>query len=263
MDNSLIKIPNFNEHRLIKKRNRYCCLIPVINEGPRIRIQLGKMQKLGISLVCDVIMCDGGSTDGSMGLDFLSSMGVNTVLIKRGLGKLSAQMRMGLWWGLQEGYEGCITVDGNGKDGIEAIPSFCEKLDEGFDFVQGSRFIAGGKAENTPVTRLLALRLIHAPLISLAAGFHFTDTTNAFRAYSRKYINHPEVLPFRDVFETYELLAYLSVRASQLGLKVCEIPVERIYPKSGPIPTKISFLKGNWDLIKILFATISGSYNPK
>ena len=61
---------------------------------------------------------------------------------------------------------------------------------------------------------------------------------------------------------TYELLAYLSVRASQLGMKVCEIPVTRAYPKKGKTPTKISFFKGNADLMKILIKNAFGDYNP-
>ena len=61
---------------------------------------------------------------------------------------------------------------------------------------------------------------------------------------------------------TYELLAYLSVRASQIGLKTCEIPVKRIYPRKGKFPTKISFFKGNMELLKILLLNALGKYNP-
>ena len=62
---------------------------------------------------------------------------------------------------------------------------------------------------------------------------------------------------------TYELLAYLSVRATQLGYKACEIPVTRAYPKTGKTPTKISFFKGNSELMKILFENARGAYNPR
>ena len=137
-----------------------------------------------------------------------------------------------------------------------------DKLKEGYDFVQGSRFIKGGHAVRTPFIRLLSVRLLHAPVISLTAHFHFTDTTNAYRAYSRNYLTHPKVLPLRDIFMTYELLAYLSVRATQLGLRACEIPVDRVYPKSGKTPTKISFVKGNSELLKILFKNLKGDYKP-
>ena len=169
---------------------------------------------------------------------------------------------MGLWWALQRGYRGVITIDGNDKDSIESIPLFIEKLREGYDFIQGSRFLKGGEAVNTPPIRYGAVRLLHAPVISLTAGQWFTDTTNAFRAYSRRYLEHPEVQPFRDGFQAYELLAYLSVRASQLGMKACEVPVRRVYPPKGKTPTKISFFKGNSDLLGTLFKNLFGAYRP-
>ena len=136
-------------------------------------------------------------------------------------------------------------------------------MKEGYDFIQGSRYIKGGKAINTPLIRHLSVNLIHAPIISLTAKKRFTDTTNAFRAYSARYLKDERVKPLREIFMTYELLAYLSVRATQLGYKACEIPVTREYPKTGKTPTKISFFKGNSDLMKILFKNLFGKYNPK
>lgn len=128
--------------------------------------------------------------------------------------------------------------------------------------MQGSRFVRGGRAVNTPFVRNIAVRLIHAPVISLTAGQRFTDTTNAYRAYSARYLSDDRVAPLRDIFMTYELLAYLSVRATQLGYRACEIPVTRAYPRRGKTPTKISFLKGNSELMKILFRNFRGAYNP-
>ena len=106
------------------------------------------------------------------------------------------------------------------------------------------------------------MRLIHAPIISLTAHQRFTDTTNAYRGYSARYLSDERVQPLRDIFMTYELLAYLSVRATQIGMRACEIPVTRAYPRTGKTPTKISFLKGNQELMKILFKNAAGDYNP-
>ena len=50
---------------------------------------------------------------------------------------------------------------------------------------------------------------------------------------------------------SYELLAYLSVRATQLGMRACEIPVARAYPKRGRTPTKITTEQQN-DLKRLL-----------
>ena len=121
----------------------------------------------------------------------------------------------------------------------------------------------GGKAINTPFIRMVSVKLIHAPIISLTAHQRFTDTTNAYRAYSRRYLLDERVQPLRDIFVTYELLAYLSVRATQIGMRACEIPVTRAYPKKGKTPTKISFFKGNSELMSILLKNAKGAYNPK
>ena len=255
-------VPEYDCEEYGPRKTKYCVCIPIINEGVRIAKELSRAKRHGIDRLCDLAVCDGGSTDGCTDAEALKSCGVNTLLTKRGEGKQGAQLRMGFWWALERGYDGIITIDGNDKDSIEDVPAFIRKLDQGYDFVQGSRFVPGGHAVNTPWVRSLSVRLIHAPVISLTAGQRFTDTTNAFRGYSRKYLTHPQVQPFRDVFVTYELLAYLSVRATQLGLKACEVPVTREYPKTGKTPTKISPFKGNSELLSILFKNLKGAYNP-
>jgi len=255
-------VPDFRAVELKARQSDYCLLIPVINEGARILTELGRAQRAGVDKLCDIILCDGGSTDGSMNPDTLQLYGVNTLLTKTGPGKQGAQLRMGIYFALNCGYKGILTIDGNNKDSIEDVPRFIEKLQEGYDLVQGSRFIRGGRAINTPPIRYAAVRLIHAPIISLAARQWFTDTTNAYRAYSREYLTHPDVRPLREVFQGYELLAYLSIRATQLGLRACEVPVTRAYPPTGKTPTKITGFKGNSDLLKILLSALAGKYNP-
>lgn len=255
-------VPAFSAEELAPRRARQALLIPVINEGGRIRHELERAQAAGIPSIVDIIICDGGSTDGSLEPSYLTSVGVNALLMKHGSGRQGAQLRMGLWWALERGYDGILTIDGNDKDSIESVPLFLEKLAEGYDFVQGSRFLPGGAAVRTPRVRYLAVRLLHAPVISLTARHWFTDTTNAYRAYSRRYLLDNRVQPFRDVFQSYELLAYLSVRATQIGLRACEVAVRRVYPETGKTPTKISFFRGNWGLLKTLFKNLMGVYNP-
>lgn len=255
-------VPKFECIEYKSTENDYVILIPIINEGNRILHELQIAKNHNISAVADIVICDGGSTDGSTKEAVLRQLDVNTLLIKQDTGKQGAQLRMGIWWALQRGYKGIITIDGNDKDSIEDVPSFITKLEEGYDLVQGSRFIPGGKAINTPFIRNTSVRLIHAPIISLTAHHHFTDTTNAYRGYSARYLQDERVQPLRDVFMTYELLAYLSVRATQIGMKACEIPVTRAYPEKGKTPTKISFFRGNSDLMKILIKNMFGAYKP-
>ena len=255
-------VPKFVSSEFAERTKDYVVLIPIINEGNRILKELYRAYRHKIAGYADIVICDGGSTDGCTDEKRLRKLKVNTLLVKQDAGKQGAQLRMGIWWALQRGYQGIITIDGNNKDSIEDVPHFIEKLKAGYDLVQGSRFLKGGRAVNTPPVRLLSVRLIHAPVISLTARHLFTDTTTAYRAYSVRYLQDERVKPLRDIFMTYELLAYLSVRASQLGYRVCEIPVKRVYPAKGKTPTKISFVKGNSELMKILFKNLFGAYNP-
>lgn len=256
-------VPQFECTEYAEKTKDYVVLIPIINEGDRIIKELKRAYDADIADHADIVICDGGSTDGCTDEKMLKKLQVNTLLVKQDAGKQGAQLRMGIWWALERGYQGIITIDGNNKDSIENVPDFIRKLEAGYDLIQGSRFVKGGRAVNTPLVRLISVHLIHAPIISLTAHQRFTDTTNAYRAYSRRYLEDERVQPLRDVFMTYELLAYLSVRATQLGYKACEIPVTRSYPKKGKTPTKISFFKGNSELMKILVKNAFGAYNPK
>lgn len=252
------QLPKFEVQEFRKKQTKYCICIPVLNEGEKIKKQLQKM--LPYSNSADIIVADWGSTDGSTEKSFLKKMNVRTLLSLKSPGRQGTQLRMGFSYALKQGYEGIIQIDGNNKDGIEALPNFIKSLDEGFDYLQGSRFIKGGGAINTPPMRYLAVKFLAAPILSLGAGYWYTDVTNGFRGYSRKYLLHPKVQPFRDIFVNYELNMYLTVRANRLGLRTKEIPVERRYAK-GRVQTKISFFKGNLNFLFSQIKAALGVYN--
>lgn len=254
--------PSFDTRLWLGRQHPWCVVIPVINEGDRIKSLLARMAALKIEGIADIIIVDGGTTDGSLELQALKLVGVRGLLVKTAPGKLSAQLRCAYAFALDQGYEGIVTIDGNDKDDPEAISRFIDALKQGFDFVQASRFVAGGIAENTPKSRDFAIRFIHAPMLSIFSGFKWTDTTQGFRAYSQKMLRDPEVAPFRDVFMTYELLAYLSYRAPKLGYSCVELPTVRRYPK-GEVPTKISSFKGNISVLGILLKSCFGHYNIK
>ena len=243
-----------------EKLQEYCLVIPVINEGARIHALLDRIDELELHNTVDIIIVDGGTTDGSLDESFLKTRHVHSLLLKTAKGKLSAQLLCAYDYAQKLGYRGIVTIDGNNKDDPAPIPDFIKKIDEGYDFIQASRFIKGGTAVNTPMSRDLAIRFIHAPILSLASGFHWTDTTQGFRAYSANFLFDSKVAIFREVFSCYELLAYLSYIGPKLGFKCLEMPSKRSYPK-GEVPTKISSFKGNIELLKVLFKAALGKYN--
>ena len=255
-------VPSYETYEFDAKKNLYCICVFVINEGEKLLNQLKTMSSICSGLV-DVVVADGGSTDGSTDHDTLKRLGVNTLLVKTGEGKLGSQMRMAFDWALNRGYKGVVVVDGNGKDGMGAIPCFVEELKNGVDHVQGSRFIKGGHHENTPKSRLWGLKLLHVPLMRLASGFKYTDTTNGFRAYSARLLASDKLNIFRDCFAGYELHYYLAIEAARQKFRCSEIPVSRVYPVQGKVPTKISGVRGNLTVIQKLFLSSIGYYRPK
>lgn len=261
IDDKTWALPAYDATLYGAKNRRHALVIPVINEGERIRAQLMRIKAAGLPV--DVVIADGGSTDGSLAPAFMQSANVRAVLTKAGPGKLGAQLRMAYAWCLREGYESIVTIDGNGKDGVEAVADMVAKLEAGYDYVQGSRYLPGGGAAHTPLERTIANRFVHAPLLSLAGRRWFTDTTNGFRAYSARYLLDPRVQPFRDVFQNYELLFYLTTRAGQIGMKVGHVAVRRDYPQSAKTPTKISGLSAKLRILAQTLDTATGACHPE
>ncbi len=258
------QVPEYQIQELLQKRKKtpYCVGIPLLNEGEKIKTQLKKMHDISIGKIADIIIFDGNSTDDSTNIDFLKSVGVKSLLIKTGPGKQGAQFRMGFDYILKQGYKGIVTIDGNNKDSVENISDFIKELENGYDFIQGSRFIKGGYHENTPLMRLIAVKLLHAPWLSLLSGFHYTDTTSAYRGINSQVLKDEKLNIFRDVFSAYELLFYMSAKIPRLGYKTREIPVARCYPDKGKTPTKIKF-SGNLKIIGELMKLTLGKYDAK
>ena len=253
-------VPRYEVHELAPRAARYALCVFVINEGARLLSQLEKMHPWLNDV--DLIVADGGSTDGSTEPNRLAQLGVRTLLIKTQAGKLGSQMRMAFAYCLSQGYAGVIVMDGNDKDSPVAIPRFIGGLEIGLDHVQGSRFVRGGRAINTPAARYLGVRLLHAPLISLAARYRYTDTTNGFRAYSRRLLLDPRIALFRPCFTSYELHYYLAIQAARLGFRISEIPVTRAYPAQGPTPSKIHGWRGNVSILRTVWNVCRGQYRP-
>jgi dolichol-phosphate mannosyltransferase len=256
------QVPPYDTFIFKEKSTAYCLLIPIFNEGKRFQSQIKKMRDNGIFDLIDVIVCDAGSKDGSTEYGFLKNEGFTALLVRSGIGRYSTDLRMGYSWALDMGYEGCITVDGNDKDDTSAIPMFIEKLNEGYDYIQGSRYIKGGRAINTPFIRHWAIKLIMVPLMSISARKYLTDSSNGFRAYSKRFLIDKRVLVFRDSFNLHELIYYLPPRACRLGYNVVEIPVTRAYPDNGEVPSHAS-MSVNIATLVVIIKGLYGGLNPK
>jgi dolichol-phosphate mannosyltransferase len=102
-------------------------------------------------------------------------------------------------------------------------------VEEGYDYIQGSRYMKGGKWGNTPFYRVLLSKVFFL-FSSLLVGKRFTDFTNGFRAYTKEFIKDERININQEWLNAYELEPYLHCKAVTLGYRVKEVPVTKIYP---------------------------------
>lgn len=89
-------VPSFVSFEYRKKLKNYVVLIPIINEGIRIRQELIRAKNNNISEFADIVICDGGSTDGSTDEENLRTLDVNTLLVKKGFREARRTVTYGL-----------------------------------------------------------------------------------------------------------------------------------------------------------------------
>ncbi len=243
------------------KKNNYLLVIPNLNEGPELKKLVKKIFDFKINKLVDILVVDGGSTDNSIDLNFLKKK-INTLMYIKNNTGLSRQLQYAYSFSKKKNYIATVTIDGNGKDNPLRIENFIKKIKDGYDFVQGSRFVKGGSQLHTPLSRLFAIKFIHAPLLSFFSGFKWTDTTQGFRCYNNILFKDKNLDIVRNIFQKYELLAYLNYKVPRLGYCCVEVPTNRIYKKNiGAKNSKIKGVIGNWIVFKTLLKACLGFFD--
>ncbi|XES77699.1 MAG: glycosyltransferase family 2 protein [Candidatus Bathyarchaeia archaeon] len=146
---------------------------------------------------------------------------------RRGVG---SAIREGIKYAIQNNYDVAVIMAGNGKDQPNEIARLLAPiLKEKYDYVQGSRFLNGGKRVKNPLLRGMFSRLY--PIVwSLLTKSRCTDVTNGFRAYKLSLFQDQQIDISQSWLDGYELEYYIHYKALTLGYKTKEVPVSKIYP---------------------------------
>ena len=138
-------------------------------------------------------------------------------------------IKEGYRYALSHGFDLIVVMAGNGKDDPREIPRLTQPiLENGYDYVQGSRFLPGGRGERTPFLRRIFTRLFPFAWTFLT-GVRCTEVTNGFRAYKASILQDPGINIWQDWLNGYELEYYLHYKVLTLGYKFTERPVSKIY----------------------------------
>jgi dolichol-phosphate mannosyltransferase len=253
----------------IKQQNAYkiVLIIPCYNEGRKLSTTLtdlqGELNRLKsrhiFSLIDKIMVVDDGSDDESVSI--AKSYGVVVKSHRRRM-DVGAAVRTGIDYALDNNFDIIVVQTATGKDRPEDIPSLLQPiLEKDYDYVQGSRYVEGGISENMPFHRRL-FNPIYNYSFRLLTKSKMYDATNGFRAYKTSIFNDKRINIWQ--YWLYSNMEYyLSVKVLQLGYKVKEVPVKKIYPPNVDYwkYTKVKPFWGWIDKIKPLFYLSLGVKN--
>jgi dolichol-phosphate mannosyltransferase len=227
-------------------RDRILGVTAVYNEERRIGVFVEALKRPGP--VDAFVVVNDGSTDRSA--DLLRENGIQ-VLDQPHLG-LGAAIKHAVRFARTNGFTVLVLFAGNGKDNPDEIPRLVAPiLNDTADYVQGSRYLPGGSHANTPIFRLVTIRIL-SWLFSHYMGRPCTDLTNGFRAYRLALLDDPRLSIEQTWLDNYEFEYYVHWYAYKLGYRVTEVPVSKTYP-GGTVPySKIRPLTGWWRMLRPL-----------
>lgn len=197
-------------------------ILPAWNESGKIGRTVARMPR---PLVDEVVVVDDGSSDdtateaeraGALVLRHAANRGVGAA-IRTGIER--AQTR-------NVALTGIMAADD--QDFPEELTRLARAIvDDGWDFIQGSRYLPSGQRLHQPRSRTLMTRG-YSVLFSACVRRHITDATNGFKLFRTEICKHMRL--DQSWLDRYELEPYLLYQAIRQGFKVREVPVTKFYP---------------------------------
>jgi glycosyltransferase involved in cell wall biosynthesis len=199
--------------------SRTCVVIPALNEALRIR----EVVEGALAQCPNVLVIDDGSDDGTS--ECVADLPIVLLRHEQRQGK-GASLREGFAEAMRRGFDGVLTMDGDGQHLAEDIPRLLEAaLRYPGALVMGSRL---RKRAQQPLHRRLANEFGDWG-ISWGCGYRIADTQSGQRWYPRAVCELGDVPGEDFVFEAQILIS----ASRELGVRVVSVPIESRYQGPG------------------------------
>ena len=193
---------------------KICVLIPVLNEALAIGAVASSLRAKNL----DVVVVDDGSTDDSGAIARQNGATVIRHEIKNGKGQ---SLRDGFRYILEHGYDGVITMDGDGQHDAADIEQFLRlAAKERPGIIVGNRM---AMPQGMPCVRYLTNRFMSS-LISRACGQRIPDTQCGYR-----YIDSAVLRAVPLACDDFEIETEMLMKSAKRGFRIDSVPVMTIY----------------------------------
>jgi dolichol-phosphate mannosyltransferase len=234
-------------------------IIPVYGDSDSVCWVLGGLREKPVDTICLVVDIPLKRVMDKV-REAARQTGITVHIIKnRHRTGVGSSLRQGLDFLLSTGHDISVIMAGNGKDDPAEIDRVMDPVVRGeCAYVQGSRYLLGGKRSRMPFTRIVFNRLY--PLVwTILTGKRCTDVTNGFRCFRLDMLGDRRIGLNQHWLDGYSLEYYLHYKALTLGYKVREVPVSKTYSSNhrGGY-SKIQPLKDWWPIASPLVLLFLG-----
>ncbi len=199
-------------------------IIPAYNEEGKVGNVVRKVLEHNSGLVDEVLVVNDASNDVTS--IEAERAGATVISHKDNMGA-GAAIRTGITHAIKKGYEACVLMGADEQDDPSEIPILMDPIImDGYDFVQGSRYLNCQRTIDMPLFRAVTTRL-YTRFFRLVSGFPVTDGSNGFRAFRLKIFEKIDI--WQDDMGRYDLEPYIFLQVIRMGFNVKEVPVTKTF----------------------------------
>ena len=218
-------------------------IIPALNEAGKIGRVLDKMPRDGRF---EAIVVDDGSSDGTG--DEARAHGAAVVIRHDARGGVGAAIRDGWQCGRQRSRRYLALVSGDDQhEPAELSGALDALLASGADYLQGSRWMPGGKVVGDIGKRAFGTRF-YSLAFSVLAFRRISDATNGFRIFDSAILDDPAIDVSQSWLDSYDMEPYVLFKAVRRH-RVIEYPCTVVYHATEGY-TKMRGLRDWWRLFR-------------